>query len=211
MTCNDHSTTSRFDAALVDFTVAEAAARAIEEHPHCLARHRINKVLEDAVDTIFAIAAPTLGGVARKLEVYWSELLLQHDWYGVDWRKKAVGDIRRIERQLAGVEEPDASGGMDMSVVEFDWTEELQEYDHWAELLDQGRSESWGKSNQSDIVAFKDHAQEVLLSLPAPNLAAVIKKLELLWTDDRFDPVFEATDHLLILRDLRRFALKHQQ
>ena len=113
---------SRFDAAFINYATAEAAAKAIEDNPACPARDRILKALADAVDTIFAIAAPTLGCVARKLELYWDELLFQDGWFGVHWHQTAIGDIRRIEMQLAGVEEPDASGGLDMEKVARDWT-----------------------------------------------------------------------------------------
>lgn len=202
---------SRFDSAFIDYACAEAAANAIEDNPASPARDRILKVLADTVDTIFASAAPTLGGVARKLEVYWGQRLFHVDWSGVDWRQRVVGDLRRIEMQLAGIEEPDASGGMDMEIVERDWTAALRQHDHWAQFLAEGPSDRWGDSNQSDIVALKDEAEAALLSLPAPHLLAVIKKLETLWTDQRFDAVDNTANHLLIVRDLRWFALQHQQ
>jgi hypothetical protein len=113
--------------------------------------------------------------------------------------------------QLAGVEEPDASGGYDMRKVARDWTDALHQLDHWAQLLAEGRSDKWGDSKQSDIATFKDEAEAALLSLPTPHLLAVIKKLEILWADQRFGAVDDTWDHLLLMRDLRRFALKHQQ
>jgi hypothetical protein len=71
-----------------------------------------------------------------------------------------------------------------------------------------GPSDRWKFSKKSDFLALKDEAVEKLLSLHAPDLAAVIRKIELLWKDDRFDPVFDRVSHhsrCCILRDLHRF------
>lgn len=205
----DTTNRSHFDAAFVDYATSKAAARAIKDHPPCPAQDCINKVFGNAVDAIFAIAAPTLGGVTKKLEVCWGELLFQDDCDGVDWRRMCVGDLRRIEMQLAGIEEAEASGGMDMQNVARNWIDALRQHNHWAQLLAEGPSDRWGHSKQSDILALKDEAEAALLSLPAPHLLAVIKKLETFWTDQRFDGVDNAANHLLIMSDLRRFALEY--
>lgn len=113
--------------------------------------------------------------------------------------------------QLAGVEEPDASGGLEMGKVAREWTDALRQHDHWTQLLREGPSDLWGESKHSDIVALQDEAAATLLSLSAPHLIAVITKLEILWADQRFDPGHETVDHLLILQDLRRFVLGLQR
>ena len=210
----DHATTtnlSRWDAAFVDYKIAKAASDAVAEKPASRVRDHVNDMLDAARQAIFALAAARLGSVAEKLMVYWGDQLFQDDWYGVGWRRMCVGDLRRIEMQIAGIEEPDASGGMDMEKVARDWTDAFHQLDHWDQLLAEGPSDRWGESTQSDILALKDEAEGALLSLPAPDLLAVIKKLETLWMDQRFDVVDDTSGHLLIMRDLRRFALKYQQ
>lgn len=208
----DITNLARFDANFIDYNVAKAAAEAIAELPASRVRYHIYDVLHETRQSVLAVPAPRLGDVAEKLMVYWGgDQLFQDDSYGADWRLKSVGDIRRIEIQLAGVEEPDASAGYDMEKVARDWTGALQQYERWSQLLAEGRSDQWDDRKQSDIVAFKDDAEEALLSLPAPHLLAVTKKLEILWADQRFGAIDDSADHFFILRDLRWFALKHQQ
>jgi len=202
---------SRFDAVFADYQIAKTAHDAIADQPPTRSHDRIDDVFDDAREAVFSVAASRLGGIADKLVVYWGERLFDYDWYGSDWRRKIVGDVRRIELQLGGVGEPDASGGYDMEKVTRDWDEARSQYHDWKQLLAEGPSDRWGESNQNDIVAFKDEAEAALLSLPAPHLLAAIQKLEILWADERFDPVVDTREHLLILRDVRRFVLKRHQ
>ena len=201
---------TQFDVALTDYEVAKAASAAVAHQPKSGVRDQINDLLENTRETVFTAPAPRLGRVADKLDAYWSDRLFDDDWFGVEWRQTVVGDIRRNEMQLAGVEEPAASGGLDMEKAASKWAEAVQEHDHWSKLLAAAPADALSHCERSDVLAFKDEAEAALLSLPAPQLFAVIKKLEILLLNPRFNPVHGATEQLLI-RDVRRFALSPQQ
>jgi hypothetical protein len=206
------NTSSRWDSALIEYAAAEAAAAAVADHPESATRDQVIGMLYENADALFTLAAPTLGDVAQKLTTYWGEKVFDDDTYGADFKRIIIGDIRRIERQLAGVAEPDASGGMDLERIASEWAKAIAEFDHWSTLLAEGPSEKWGASQSGDIVAMMDEAEAIALSLPAPHLDAVVKKLTMIWNgDDRYDPSDDAVEHALIMRDLRRFAMKHRQ
>jgi hypothetical protein len=212
MTTIYRNTTSRWNSALIEHAAAEVAAAAVVDLPESATRDQIIGMLYETADALFALAAPTLGDVVRKLTTYWGEKVFDDNTYGADFKRIIIGDIRRIGMQLAGVEEPDASGGMDLKRMATEWAKAIAEFDHWSTLLAEGPSEKWGASQSGDIVAMMDEAEAIALSLPAPHLDAVIKKLAMIWNgDDRFDPSDDAVEHALIMRDLRRFALKHRQ
>jgi len=107
---------------------------------------------------------------------------------------------------MAGVEPEEASGGKDLKKVASDFADAARKYDHYVELRREGPSDKWGASTTSDITTLLDEAESKMLSLSAPNLAAVEKKLAALWIDDRYDPIEATTAHVTILRDLRRLA-----
>lgn len=208
--CVTITNSSRWDVAFTDYKAAKAASEALAEYPTSRVHEQIDDLLENARETVFAVPAPRLGRVAEKLDVYWGDRLFDDDWFGVEWRQTVVGDIRRNEMQLAGVEEPAASGGLDMEKAVWEWAEAVQEHDHWSKLLAGAPAGALSQSERSDVLAFKDEAQAALLSLPAPHLFAVIKKLEILLMDPAFNPIPGATEQLLV-RDVRRFALNPEQ
>jgi hypothetical protein len=200
-----NTNTSRWESVMENFVAAKEAADAIAHLADCDATSRIDDLLDDVRQSVFSTAAPDLGALAEKLEVYWGEELFAEDDYVASYKATIVGDIRRIRLLNLGIDNEDASGGMDLERVAAQWADALQEYNLHAQFIEAGPSDRWKYSKKSDLVALKDDAEAKLLSLYAPNLAAVIRKLELLWSgDDRFDPSFEAADQGRILRDLHR-------
>ena len=199
-----------WNAASVNYDVAEAAANAITEFPSCHARDRVFDVLSDTAERLFNLPALDLGGIIRKLTIYWGKDPLDAEPYGASFKRLFVGDLRRLERLQAGVPEPDASGGMDLDNVAQAWTEALNEHDHYDHLLREDPSKK-ANDRKGDIIELKDQAEVELLSLSAPDLTAVIRKLSLLWADDRFDPVSRTIGLACVLRDIRRHALLQSQ
>lgn len=179
---------SRFNAAFANHHAAATAAATVQNHPDGEVRSNILVLAVTAADTFFNTPAPSLDAVAIKLEKYWGEALFDDADPHTAMRQIIVGDLRRIERLLAGVEEPDATGGMDLERVDHDWADALREYE------------------RSEIAALKQRAETKLLSLRAPHLVDVLKKLELLWAGTT-----ESGVHLLILNDLRQFADRQPQ
>jgi hypothetical protein len=203
----DHLTTNlaRWNSAAANHAAAEAALAAVKDHPQSGIRDDIVALAAGAHNRLFRIPAPTLGALRRKLETFWGDLF--EETYGNHFRRIIVGDTVRLELLLAGVDPEEASGGMDLKKVASDFDEAAREYDHYAELRREGPSDKWGASTTSDITALLDQAESKMLSLSAPNLAAVEKKLTALWVDDRYDPIEATTAHVTILRDLRRLVL----
>ncbi len=199
----DHLTTNlaRWNSAVANHDAAEAALAAVKDHPHSGVRDDIVALAAEANDRLFRIPAPTLGSLGRKLESFWD---IWAETCGTEFKRIIVGDIVRLELLLAGVDPDEASGGMDLKRVASDFADAACEYDHYAELRREGPSDKWGASTTSDITALLDEAESKLLSLSAPNLAAVEKKLTALWVDDTYDPIEATTAHVTILRDLRR-------
>jgi hypothetical protein len=199
----DYLTTNlaRWNSAVANHAAAEAALAAVKDHPQSGIRDDIVALAAEAHDRLFRIPAPTLGALRRKLESFWD---IWAETYGTDFKRIILGDLTRIELLLAGVEPEEASGGMDLKKVASDFAEAAREYDHYLELRREGPSKKWGASTTSDITALMDEAESKMLSLSAPNLAAVEKKLTALWVDDRYDPIEATTAHVTILRDLRR-------
>jgi hypothetical protein len=206
MTTDPVSTTkSRFDAALVNYQTARAAAASVEQSTACHARDRIFALLDHTTDTLINTPAPSLGAIATKLECLFGEALFdEYDPRSEAWRF-LIGDLRLAERMLLEFEEPDLSGGMDLTQLAADWAENLREYVRWSTLLQEGPSDAWGHSKRADIVALMDEAEAKLLSMHAPDLNAVCMKLKLL-TLTYSDDLDQRTGLLLALRDVRRLA-----
>lgn len=200
----DTTTKSRFDAAVMNYEAANAAAASVEPFTACHVRDSILTIVENATDTLFNTPALSLGAVAVKLEKLYGEQLFDETDYYADYRRTLIGDLRRIERILLGFEEPEASGGMDLVRIDHDWTEARREHSHWEQLLEEGQSDASGQSKRSDIVALMDEAEANLLSAHSPHLNAVIKKLELL--TEHSNDLGERTAQLMVLRDLHRFV-----
>jgi hypothetical protein len=196
---------ARWNSAAADHDAADAALAAVKDLPQSSIRDEIVALAAEAHDRLFRIPAPTLGALRRKLESFWGDLF--EETYGNHFRRIVIGDTVRLELLLAGVAPEEASGGMDLKKVASDFDEAARQYDHYAELRREGPSDKWGESTTSDITALLDQAESKMLSLSAPNLAAVEKKLTALWVDDRYDPIEATTAHVTILRDLRRLTL----
>jgi hypothetical protein len=203
----DHLTTNlaRWNSAAANHEAAQAALAAVEESRKCSVHDEIVALAAEAHDRLFRIPAPTLGALRRKLETFWGDVF--EETYGNQFRRIIIGDIVRLELLRAGVDPEEASGGMDLNKVASDFAEAAREYDHCAELRREGPSDKWGASTTSDITASLDEAESKMLSLSAPNLAAVEKKLAALWFDRRYDPIETTTAHVTILRDLRRLMI----
>lgn len=206
----NHLTTNcaRWNAALADCDAAEAAVAAVKDHPQGRVRDDVVALAAEATDRVYWLPAPTIGGLRRKLDLFWTDLSGQACESD---QRVVLGDLVRIELLLAGVDPYEASGGMDLDKVAADFAEAARNYDHYVQLHREGGSEAWGTSSSSDITALMNEAEAKLISLPAPNLGAVEKKLTILFSNDRFGQIEDTIAHTLILRDLRRFIIKHQQ
>lgn len=204
-----NTNSSRWDNVLVDCYSAKVAADAIKPHPEGRVRDEVFALADEAAERVYRVPAPTLGGLRRKLELLWTDLF--DETFGADFKRIIVGDLTRLELLLAGVDPYDASGGMDLDKVAADFTEAASEYDHYVKLHGEGPSEAWGANSSKDIAAMLDGAEARLLSLSAPNLGAVEKKLTILFGDDRFSEIDDSAAHALIIRDLRRLITTQQQ
>jgi hypothetical protein len=112
---------SCWDAALSNFRAAKAAAAALKAHETGSIKDEVLALYDRAREDVFSIKPPTLGAVAQKLEIYWGERLFRQDVFGNEYRQKIVGDLRRIERMNAGVDEPDATGGLNVAKAADRW------------------------------------------------------------------------------------------
>jgi hypothetical protein len=192
--------TNRRETALTAYEAAVAAADAVEDHPSSYVREQIFRTLADAVDEVLVIAASTLRDVRHKLEVYWGDL--DDDDYGNDWKRIVLGDLMRLYMLECGLSWDEASGKMDLPKVQADWTAAAADYDRYVAHIGEDRL----ASSVANATALAGDAEERLLSIPAPDVSAVIKKLTTLWSDERFDPVRTSAGHAQILRDLRRLG-----
>jgi len=199
----------RWNNALVDYDAADAAAAAVKAHPQGRVRDDVIVLAADAADRVYRVPAPTLGGLRRKLELLWTDLW--EDTADANVKRTVIGDLTRIELLLAEVDPYEASGGMDLDKVAADFAEAAREYDHYIQLHRENRSDALATSSSSEFAAMMDEAEAKLLSLSAPNLGAVEKKLTILFGDDRFYEIEDSAAQALILRDLRRFIAQHKQ
>lgn len=200
------TTQSRFDSALENYRAARAAAASVDQFSACHVRDRVFVLLDQTTETLIDIPAPSIGAIATKLECFFGEALFnEHDPRSHAWRV-LIGDLRLAERMSLGFEEPNLSGGMDLTRLAAEWAENLRQYFRWSTLLQQGSSEACGESKRVDIVALMDEAEAKLLSMHAPGLDAVSMKLQLL-TLNYSDDLDHRAGLLLALRDVRRFAI----
>ena len=201
----DSTIPNSWNDVLVDYQVAKAAAEAVAIKPACRVREQIFETFAETVRTIQHTPAPDLKALVEKLQVYWRAGDLTDGSYGNDFRRKIIGDLRRIALQRAGVDEPGASGRTDPLEIQRRWTDAFGDYEHYSQRIPQGAS-------GTDNLASKDDAEALLLSLPAPNVAAVITKLEILWQDqDWFGSIADTSLHAGIVGELQRFALEDNQ
>lgn len=206
MASNHHTVSHcRWNNVLSNLKALSAAAAG--ERPSA-AHAQIPSYYVTAAKELFSAAAPTLGGLRFKLELYWGDLF--EDLYGNDAKRIAVGDLVRLELLHAGIDAKDASGGMPPEKLTSDWADAALEYDRYVQLHRDAQTEAEGSSQWRDITAMMNEAEAKLLSLSAPNLGAVEKKLTILLGGDRFDPIEDAIAYL-IQRDLRRFITEFEQ
>lgn len=194
----DSTTDFVWNGLVAEYRVASIAAEAIEEHGWSRVRDQIKDILAEATDAVLAHPAPSLGGVALKLHLSWLALDLYDEQSG-SWRRKMIGDLRRNEMLLAGVPADEAIGGLDLAGVRQKWDEAIGHYDHQLRLL---------SDDAAYAVAVKalEAAEAEVFTLPAPDVAAVIRKLEIFWSDDRFDDVDDVELHDGIIDDLKRLS-----
>lgn len=129
---------------------------------------------------------------------------LFNDDYEMSCHRRVVGDLCRIELQAAGADEDDAPGRSPEQAANgaAAWREALGNYKDEELLYLEGQSPRWQGRDGADILAVIEFPVGALLELPAPNLAGVIFKLEILWEQDRFESAPDAPFHVEIMRDL---------
>lgn len=190
---------SRWTSAQFNYAVAEMAWSSIKFEESCRAREDVANILADARMALFSVPAHDISGVIQKLSIWWGEELFA-DSYESSQNRKVIGDLRRMAMQVAGFEEPESSGHTLEEAAELSdvWRAALAEYDEEHRLLVEDREDA-------DINALL-HATGVLLELPAPSLAGVAFKLELLWESDRFDSVEAGAFSHYVICDLNRLG-----
>lgn len=199
---------ARWNSTLADHDAAEAALVALKDLAKSRVHDDIIALAAEAKDRLFRIPSPTISALRRKLETFWTDLW--EETPAADAKRGIIGDLTRIELLLLGAGPEEVAVGMDLKRVASDFAAAARDYDHYVELHREGPSDKWGASTTSDIVALMDQAEAKMLSLPAPNLPAVEKKLTAMWIDQRYDPIEATTAHVTILRDLRRLIIEHQ-
>ncbi len=142
-----------------------------------------------------------------KLSIWWGEEL-----YGESNESSVnriiIGDLARLELEVVGAREIEASGRSPEEAARqlAVWQSTLADYKEQEELFVEGPSSRWAGREAIEIVNAMDYSAGVLFELPAPNIYGVIRKLELLWEDERFETVGGGTVYVQILRDLHRIA-----
>jgi hypothetical protein len=194
-------------SALHNFTVASKAWNAVREDDQCPARAKAARGLLEAQSKVFATPAPSLGGVRKKLEIWWGEGLYS-ETIPSHLNRIVLGDLSRLELEAAGATELEASGRSSEDAAEHfaEWQSTLAEYAELEKLLLEGPSPSWEGRDADEIINAMDFAAAGLLKLPAPNIYGLIRKLEMRWEDERFDEVGNAALYVQIQRDLHRLA-----
>jgi hypothetical protein len=187
-------------------TVAEKSWLAVADEADCPARQRTALTLEDAANILLTTPAPTIRALTEKLSMLWGKSLDEPDVVG-SWKRKIVGDLQRTELTTAGIKEEDASGRTTgaAGAANQQWAEALREHKQYEDMLMEGPSDRWGNNSAADIVAILDEAEAELLSMSAPTLPGVARKLEFLWQDERFDEV-DGPSYTAIFRDFNRLG-----
>lgn len=161
----------------------------------------------EAQAEVYATPAPTLGAVRTKLSIWWGEELYA-DSYESSINRIIMGDLTRLELEGAGATELEASGRSpeEAAAQLAEWHATLADYNEQAELFVEGPSDRWQGREAIEIINAMDYSAGVLFELRAPNIYGVIRKLELLWEDERFQTVGGGTVYVQILRDLHRLT-----
>lgn len=208
MTTTAHNTDFAFwNSALHNHTVASKAWNAVRADEECAARGKAARGLLEAQSKVFATPALSLGGVRKKLEIWWGEGLFS-ETIPSHLNRIVLGDLTRLELVAAGATELEASGRSPEEAAKqvADWQSTLAEHAELAHLLEEGPSPRWDGRSADEIINAMDFAAADLLKLPAPNIYGLIRKLEMRWEDERFDEIGNAALYVQILRDLHRLA-----
>lgn len=194
-------------STLHNYSVASKAWNAVREDNQCPARAKAARGLLEAQSKVFATPALTLGGVRKKLEIWWGEEIYS-ETIPSHLNRIVLGDLTRLELEAAGATELEASGRSPEDAAKHlaEWQSTLTEYAELEKLLLEGPSPSWEGRDADEIINAMDFAAAGLLKLPAPNVYGLIRKLEMRWEDERFDEVGNAALYVQILRDLHRLA-----
>lgn len=198
---------TNWNSALYNHTVASKAWNAVRDDDECPARGKAARGLLEAQNKVFAMAAPSLGGVRKKLEIWWGEALYS-ETIPSHLDRIVMGDLTRLELDATGAAELEASGRSpeDAAKQLAEWQSTLAEFAELEKLLVEGPSPRWAGRAADEIIDAMDFAAAGLLKLPAPNIYGLIRKLEIRWEDKRFDEVGNAALYVQILRDLHRLA-----
>lgn len=192
---------ARWNAALADYEAADAAFVAIRDHPRSRSGDQISALATESARQLFQAPAPTIGAVRRKLECLWGDL--SPDTCATKFKRIIIGDLRRIELLRLGVDPYEASGGMDLHKLGSDFSEVSQEFDRCVQARGNCRSDVPGGSAVTGSAQVED-AEARMLSLSAPDLVAVEKKLTAMWRSDRYGPNDETNARVAIIQDLHR-------
>jgi hypothetical protein len=192
---------------LFNHSVASKAWLAVAGEDECPARGKVARAALEAQAEVFATAAPTIGGVIKKLSIWWGEELYDES-YESSVNRIIIGDLTRLELEAVGATELEASGRSPEEAAAHlaEWQSTLADYAEQEKLFVEGPSPRWEDRAAIEIINAMDYSAGVLFELPAPNLYGVIRKLELLWEDDRFDTVGGGAVYVQIMRDLHRLA-----
>lgn len=195
----DTTNETRWASAEYNHSVAKLAWEAVRGDMDCSARQQVALALEDAKTSLYSVPAPDIGGVIKKLTMWWGETLLDDD-YESSLNQRVIGDLTRIQLKNAGVGEREASGRTrkQAAAQAEAWRAALAEYSEQERLLMEDHE-------TADIWAVQ-YAAGVLLELPAPSLPGVIRKLDLLWEIERLETVVDGAFYVEIMRDLNSLS-----
>lgn len=196
-----------WNSAIHNYTVASKAWNAVREDDQCAARGKAARGLLEAQSKVFATPALNLGGVRKKLEIWWGEGLYS-ETIPSHLNRIVMGDLTRLELEAAGATELEASGRSPEEAANqlTEWQSALTQFAEMEELLVEGPSPRWEGRDADEIIDAMDFAAAGLLKLPAPNVYGLIRKLEMRRDDERFDEVGNTALYVQILRDLHRLA-----
>jgi hypothetical protein len=194
-------------SALHNYWVASKAWNAVRDDDQCPARGKAARGLLEAQNKVFATPALSLGGVRKKLEIWWGEALYS-ETIPSHLNRIVIGDLTRLELEAAGATELETSGRSPEEAAKqlTEWQSKLAEYAELEKLFVEGPSPRWEGRDAGEMINAMDFAAAVLLKLPAPNIYGLIRKLEMRWEDERFDEVGNAALYVQVLRDLHRVA-----
>ncbi len=193
---------ARWTSALENLSVAKLAWAAVEREGQCQARKKVKRAFTAARSKLFSAPAPDLDAVIEKLMVWWGESVFD-ETYASSLHCKVIGDLRRIEMRAAGVDEVEAFGrSPEEATAEAEaWRSAFAAYVELEHEFFAGLNTSREADSYATLGALH-HAAGELLQLTAPTIGGVIKKLEIIWEDDRFETIGDGSIYVHIMRDL---------